>query len=747
MSGSNRGHSIIRYTSTGGTIPRTARSSNDILAKTTVYALCVAIVFVLLAGVGSAANNTAPVLNPISTVIINETETATIVLTASDDDGDSVTYSTNASFGNLSGDTFTWITDYGDSGSYNIEFEVSDGNLTDTEIGIIDVGNTNRAPILDPISTVQVSETETATIVLTSSDLDGDEVTYSKNVAYGILSGDTFTWTTGHDDSGIYNIEFTVSDGTLTDTEIGIIDVGNTNRAPILDPISTVQVSETETATIVLTSSDLDGDEVTYSKNVAYGILSGDTFTWTTGHDDSGIYNIEFTVSDGTLTDTEIGIIEVGNTNRAPVLDTIPTVQINETETATIVLSASDPDDDTITYSTNATFGVFTNNTFTWASGYDDYGIYYLKFTVSDGTLTDTEIGVIVVGDADRAPVLDHIGDRSVDENTELSFTLNASDADGDILTYSAVDLPNGSTLNSSTGFFAWTPTHEQVKTVIFRVKGKALEDSENVTITVNDVNTAVTPPSSGGGGGGGGGSTGEEFDNIEVRDVIRVYINKGSNITYEFKEELNAIDFVRFDAKTSAGYIAATIEVLKDTSALVSTPPSGEVYQNMNIWVGNAGYATEDKITNPTIEFKVARTWIAENNINQYKIQLCRYSSGVWEQLPTTKKYEDVKYIYFTSNTSGFSSFAITGIKSSNFMANTMALNMPEKDTPTTYFSTPSTPTDDTINSDEVKSEIDVLHEEAKSSRGLIFILLSIGIVAIIILIYIRRDSSWDMP
>ncbi len=119
MFGSNRGHSITGYTSTGGTILRTAQSSYDILAKTTVYALCVAIVFVLLVGVGSADNNTAPVLDPISTVTINETETATIVLTASDDDGDSVTYSTNASFGILSGDTFTWITGHDDYGIYN----------------------------------------------------------------------------------------------------------------------------------------------------------------------------------------------------------------------------------------------------------------------------------------------------------------------------------------------------------------------------------------------------------------------------------------------------------------------------------------------------------------------------------------------------------------------------------------------------------------------------------------------------
>ena len=261
------------------------------------------------------------------------------------------------------------------------------------------------------------------------------------------------------------------------------------------------------------------------------------------------------------------------------------------------------------------------------------------------------------------------------------------------------------------------------------------------MTITVNNINTDDTSPSSG--SSGGGGSPGEEFDNIEVRDVIRVYINRDSNIVYEFKEERNAIDFVRFDAKTSAGYIAATIEVLKDTSALVSTPPLGEVYQNMNIWVGNAGYATEDKIANPTIEFKVARSWITENNIDISKIQLCRYSSGVWNPLPTTKKNEDVKHIYFTSKTSGFSPFAITGTQRSN----TLIPNILTKNTSGTYFTTPSTSTDGMTHSDEIKGKIDVPHEETKSSRGLIILLSLIGIIAIIIFVYFRRDSSWDMP
>ena len=43
-----------------------------------------------------------------------------------------------------------------------------------------------------------------------------------------------------------------------------------------------------------------------------------------------------------------------------------------------------------------------------------------------------------------RAPVLASIGNKSVNEGSLLQFTLSATDADGDTLTYSAVNLPTG---------------------------------------------------------------------------------------------------------------------------------------------------------------------------------------------------------------------------------------------------------------------------------------------------------------
>ena len=94
-----------------------------------------------------------------------------------------------------------------------------------------------------------------------------------------------------------------------------------------------------------------------------------------------------------------------------------------------------------------------------------------------------------------RAPVLDAIGDKSVEEGATLSFTVSATDADGDALTYSASNLPPGSTFDPATRSFSWTPTYAQAGTyagVLFTVADAKATDSETITITVTD---NPTPP------------------------------------------------------------------------------------------------------------------------------------------------------------------------------------------------------------------------------------------------------------
>ena len=92
---------------------------------------------------------------------------------------------------------------------------------------------------------------------------------------------------------------------------------------------------------------------------------------------------------------------------------------------------------------------------------------------------------------SNQAPVLASIGNKSVDENSSLTFGINATDSDGDTLTYSAFDLPSGATFNSQTGIFSWTPSGAQIGqySMTFTVTDDGdgnLTDSETITITVN---------------------------------------------------------------------------------------------------------------------------------------------------------------------------------------------------------------------------------------------------------------------
>ncbi|NOQ48805.1 MAG: PGF-pre-PGF domain-containing protein, partial [Methanococcoides sp.] len=149
---------------------------------------------------------------------------------------------------------------------------------------------------------------------------------------------------------------------------------------------------------------------------------------------------------------------------------------------------------------------------------------------------------------------------------------------------------------------------------------------SSMINFTI-DIPLPSTPrkTSSSSSGGGGSGNTGEAFENIALKEVKTIFINKDSEVTYYFEEEEDKIEYIGFYSLKNSGRISATIEVLNGKSTLVTDTPPGTVYQHMNIWVGKAGFATENNIADPVIGFKVSKSWITENNIDETTITLCR--------------------------------------------------------------------------------------------------------------------------
>ena len=338
---------------------------------------------------------------------------------------------------------------------------VTDGTTPVSETIAITIGNTNRAPVLAPIGAKSGAEGSLLTFTVAATDADGDTLTYS---ASGLPAGAnfdagtrTFSWTPGYDQAGPYSVTVTVTDGTTPVSETIAITIGNTNRAPVLAPIGAKSGAEGSLLTFTVAATDADGDTLTYSASGLPGGANFDagtrTFSWTPGYDQAGPYSVTVTVTDGTTPVSETIAITIGSTNRAPVLAPIGAKSGAEGSLLTFTVAATDADGDTLTYSASglpggANFDAGTR-TFSWTPGYDQAGPYSVTVTVTDGTTPVSETIAITIGNTNRAPVLAPIGAKSGAEGSLLTFTVAATDADGDALTYSASGLPGGANFDA----------------------------------------------------------------------------------------------------------------------------------------------------------------------------------------------------------------------------------------------------------------------------------------------------------
>jgi hypothetical protein len=200
--------------------------------------------------------------------------------------------------------------------------------------------------------------------------------------------------------------------------------------------------------------------------------------------------------------DAKYLLVPSAGSNRSPVLDPIGNKSVVAGNQLLFTISATDPDGNPLTYSASslpsgATFTPATR-TFVWTPMANQTGTYNnVHFEVSDGSLTDSENITITVTSSttNQPPVLSSIGNKSVVAGQALQFTISATDPNGDNLTYSASNLPQGANFNASTRTFSWTPTTGQVGTfpnVHFQVSDGSLSDFEDITITV----LSQTPPS-----------------------------------------------------------------------------------------------------------------------------------------------------------------------------------------------------------------------------------------------------------
>lgn len=136
--------------------------------------------------------------------------------------------------------------------------------------------------------------------------------------------------------------------------------------------------------------------------------------------------------------------------------------------------------------------GTFATIAFTAKSASGDCPLGLLNVIV--GNASGTSVAVTVTSGsvtiANHPPVLAPVGDKVGAEGSAMSFTVSATDADGDSLTYSASGLPNGAAFDPATRTFSWTPAYDQSGsyTIRFQVTDGRSSDYEDVTITVGNM-------------------------------------------------------------------------------------------------------------------------------------------------------------------------------------------------------------------------------------------------------------------
>jgi hypothetical protein len=418
--------------------------------------------------------------------------------------------------------TFTWTPTFEQAGNYTITFNNTDAQgLVTSQTVELTVNHVNRTPVLNPITAQTIEENVLLRVVIPAGEdpdiEDAQKQVYStQNLPEGATfdpTTRTLTWTPTYDQSGNYEIPISLTDGEFTVTQNLTITVTHINRPATLADIPAQTGDENQALTIIVQSSDPDTEDEGKLQLTTNNLPEGATFnatnreiTWTPTYDQAGTYtNITVSVKDPAgLGGDKTFAITVNNVNRPPELSPVGEQAVAENAALSVTFQGTDPDKEDegkLQYSgENLPQGAAldpASGTLNWTPGYTQAGSYQLTVKVTDAGGLSAELTVPVeVTDMNRPPQLQSVPAQTVDEGAALSFNLSATDEDTDNqLIYSISNLPDGATLDESSGQFSWTPGFDQAGnyTLSAKVSDGTVENAINIPVTVNDVNRAPT--------------------------------------------------------------------------------------------------------------------------------------------------------------------------------------------------------------------------------------------------------------
>jgi len=275
------------------------------------------------------------------------------------------------------------------------------------------------------------------------------------------------------------------------------------NNAPTAND-QNLSTNEDTPLSIILTAQDLDGSSLSYIliDQPTNGSLSGTApkLIYTPALQFNGSDSFTFKANDGQL-DSNIATISIAvNLLNDPPVAQSQSLTTNEGELLPIVLQATDPDGDLISYEltsqpTNGQIiGTSANLIYLPSSSFD--GTDSFNFIANDGLLDSQNATIdITILDTNDAPVAIPQS-LTTQENTTIDITLNGTDPEGDNLTYQLASTPQHGTVSGSGQAISYTPSsfYEGLDSFEFIVNDGEI-DSNKATITINTTTTGNNPP------------------------------------------------------------------------------------------------------------------------------------------------------------------------------------------------------------------------------------------------------------
>ena len=269
------------------------------------------------------------------------------------------------------------------------------------------------------------------------------------------------------------------------------------NEDPVVAGVQRVTTSEGQPISIKVTATDPDGDVLVYSVGDADGgVITGSAgnYIYTPNAGYTGSDGFSVTVRDGrggeATQNVSVTILEA---NDPPIVASAQTVETDYQSAVTVTIGGTDPDGDALTYTptipVNGTVEARSGGSLIYTPNAGFFGEDSFRVVVSDGKGgTALQTVTVLVEEPNLAPTVLPSQTAVTTAGDTVSIFIEASDPDGDPLTFSAGAADDGTIDVREDGLLFYTPDAGFTGRDDFAVTvsdGKGGVSSLTVTVTV----------------------------------------------------------------------------------------------------------------------------------------------------------------------------------------------------------------------------------------------------------------------